>query len=99
MKKTVLAPTELRLAVLVALVQGTGRMIARKILRDTGKKISFGTLYTSLGRLESKGIIRRESNIDRRMVNFVISPKGLTAIRESCAFYRFLRALDQTLNL
>lgn len=75
-----------------------GAAIRREMEEATGKRCSIGALYTTLGRLESKGLVKTwmgESTPERggrakRMVR--VTAKGL---KEATAFYRVITRISR----
>src|SRR5437899_10751287 len=63
--------------------------IARELEERAGRRVSRGALYTSLDRLETKGLLRwklvagtpARDGIARRL--YTVTPTGLTALRAS----------------
>jgi len=91
--------------VLLALVQlGTdayGLSVQREIAARTGREATFGTVYTTLARLEEKGLV--ESRLGeptaerggRRKKHYQINADGRRAIRQSLkAIRQMARGLD-----
>jgi DNA-binding PadR family transcriptional regulator len=100
---------ELEQLVLLALIQlgddGYGVGVQREIARRTGRDPSFATVYTTLARLEEKGLV--ESRLGdatrerggRRKRFFVVRPAGRRALRESLRALRTMaRGLDPSLE-
>lgn len=66
-----------------------GLAIARELTTRAGRRISRGALYTSLDRLERKGLLRwkvaagspQRDGLPRRL--YTVTPSGVTALRES----------------
>jgi DNA-binding PadR family transcriptional regulator len=69
-----------------------GVTIMEKFQEITGRKIVFGTLYNSLGKLEKKGYV--ENSIGdptperggKRKIFYVVSSKGMAALRQTRKF-------------
>src|SRR5215212_4689852 len=84
---------ELERLVLLALVRlgddAYGVAVQREITARTSRAMSFGTVYTTLGRLEDKGLIASRlgeptaERGGRRKKYFDIRPAGRRALRES----------------
>jgi DNA-binding PadR family transcriptional regulator len=98
---------EFEMLVLLALIQlgndGYGVAVQREIVRRTGRARSFATVYTTLGRLEEKGLVESclgEATAERggrRKKYFVIRPDGRSALRSSLRALRTMASgLDAT---
>ena len=74
--------TELRLLILVAASECSGRDVAKRFKKETGKVISYGTLYTTFRRLREQGwvTVREDEDEDGRMRWFRITASGLRAV-------------------
>lgn len=76
-----------------------GAAIREQIQRATGRKCSIGALYTTIERLESKGLLRTwmgEATPERggrakRMIR--VTPKGVSAAKE---FYEAVMQVSRT---
>src|SRR5437870_4909202 len=82
-----------------------GVEIARELEARAGRSVSRGHLYTSLDRLEDKGLLRWKlatgtvirDGLPRRM--YTVTPAGLTALRATREVLRRMwRGLDAALN-
>ena len=82
-----------------------GIAIARELDERAGRRVSRGALYTSLDRLEDKGLVRWKSGpgsperagLPRRL--YTVTPSGLAALRESREVLRRMwRGLDHLLK-
>ena len=79
--------------------QAYGAQIASLIEEQTGRRCSVGALYTTIDRLEAKGLIRTEEqagtpergNRKRRLI--VLTPDGIAAARD---FHRHILAITQS---
>jgi PadR family transcriptional regulator len=79
----------LMLAILRLGVEAYGADIARELDARAGRSVSRGALYTSLDRLEDKGLVRWKSapgtparnGLPRRV--YAVTPGGLVALRAS----------------
>jgi PadR family transcriptional regulator, regulatory protein PadR len=79
----------LMLAILRLGVEAYGADIARELDTRAGRSVSRGALYTSLDRLEDKGLVRWKSapgtparnGLPRRV--YAVTPAGLVALRAS----------------
>ena len=91
--------------VLLALVrlgdEAYGVAVHAEIARRTGRETSFGTVYTTLARLEEKGLITSRMGDPtperggRRKKYFLMLPAGLRALRASLhAIRTMMRGLD-----
>jgi len=79
--------------------------IARELEERAGRRVSRGALYTSLDRLETKGLLRwklvagtpARDGIARRL--YTVTPAGLTALRASREMLRRMwQGLDSVLK-
>jgi DNA-binding PadR family transcriptional regulator len=79
--------------------------IARELEERAGRKVSRGALYTSLDRLEDKGLLRWKSGagtaqrdgLPRR--HYAVTPAGVAVLRDSRAVLRRMwRGLEHLLN-
>jgi DNA-binding PadR family transcriptional regulator len=79
--------------------------IARELEARAGRRVSRGALYTSLDRLEDKGLLRwtvepggpERDSLPRR--RYAVTPAGLAALRASRAVLkRMWRGLEHLLN-
>jgi DNA-binding PadR family transcriptional regulator len=93
------------LAILRAGDEASGPELARELERAIGRRVTRGALYSTLNRLEAKGLVRwtpeapgpdRGGHI-RRL--FKATPSGVTAIRESRdALMTMWSGLERTLG-
>ena len=83
----------------------SGAAVARELEEYAGRRVSRGALYTTLDRLESKGLLRwkiatggpERGTLPRRA--YAVTPRGMTAIRESQrTLQRMWRGLEQVLK-
>ena len=95
----------LLLAVLRLGAEAHGLDIARELEARADRTVSRGALYTSLDRLEDKGLLRwkvvagtaERINLPRRL--YTVTPAGLAALRASRdTLRRMWRGLDRVLN-
>jgi PadR family transcriptional regulator len=95
----------LLLAILRLGSDACGLEIARELDATAGRAISRGALYTSLDRLEDKGLLRwkvaagtpERRNLPRRQ--YAVTPAGLAALRASRdTLLRMWRGLDDVLK-
>ena len=95
--------------VLLAILQQRERAFAlevrREIERSAGRSVSRGAFYTTLDRLDRKGLVRwTEVDPDDPgragpLRRFTVTPAGVTALRESRQAFRALsRGLDEVLE-
>ena len=95
--------------VLLAILQlgpdAYGVGLGRKVEAETGRGVSRGALYTTLDRLEDKGLVRwkitaggeERGRLPRR--TYALTAKGLGAIRAAtAALERMTRGLDHILK-
>ena len=82
-----------------------GTEIARELDQRAGRSVSRGALYTSLDRLEDKGLVRWKAGtgtpvrngLPRRM--YAVTPAGLASLRESRnTLQRMWRGLEHLLK-
>jgi len=82
-----------------------GTDIARELDQRAGRSVSRGALYTSLDRLEDKGLVRWKSasgtparnGLPRRV--YTVTPAGVAALRESRdTLQRMWRGLEHLLK-
>ncbi len=95
----------LLLAVLRLDAHASGTEIARELETRAGRAVSRGALYTSLDRLETKGLLRwkpgpggaERAGLPRRL--YAVTPAGLAALRASREVLRRMwRGLDDVLK-
>jgi len=93
------------LAILRLQADAHGVGIGRALEADAGRSVSRGALYTTLDRLESKGLVRwrlatggeERARLPRRV--YAVTARGLAAIRSSHrAFARMSRGLASILK-
>ncbi|HEX4915282.1 MAG TPA: helix-turn-helix transcriptional regulator [Vicinamibacterales bacterium] len=76
-------------AVLRLADDGSGVAIRDEILARTGRDISPGAIYTTLGRLEERGLVRATvttpvtAKVGRPRKHYELRPAGAKALRES----------------
>ncbi len=86
------------LAVLRLHPRGYGVSIRDEIDQQTGRGISFGTIYATLDRLSSKGYLASKSGEPtaerggRRKLYFIITARGQVALRQALQSLDALRA-------
>ena len=97
-----------QLLLLTVLRLGTeayGVNIARELEQRAGRRVSRGALYTSLDRLEDKGLLRwkasagstERAGLPRRL--YSVTPSGVTALRDSRdVLKRMWRGIEHLLN-
>jgi PadR family transcriptional regulator PadR len=93
------------LAVLRLDAAGYGAAIQREIEAQTGRAVSINAVYTTLDRLETKGLLRSwigEPTAERggrRKKHYAVEPTGMAAIgRAYRAFRRMSRGLERRLE-
>jgi DNA-binding PadR family transcriptional regulator len=90
------------LAILRLGADASGLSIARELEAQAGRRLSRGALYTTLDRLEVKGLLRwnlESGGSERRGLpkrTYVVLPRGVTALRSS---QRILRRMWRGLNV
>ena len=93
------------LAILRLGADPSGVSIARELETEAGRRVARGALYTTLDRLESKGLLRWKvvpggdvrGRLPRR--SYSVTARGLTAIRASHrVLRRMARGLDDVLK-
>lgn len=97
-----------QMVLLAILQQGEGAFaleVRREIEESTGRQVSRGAFYTTLDRLQRKGMVswtEKEPEDSRRsgpLRNYAVSPAGLQALQESReALDRLSRGLDRILG-
>ncbi|MEO8031618.1 MAG: helix-turn-helix transcriptional regulator [Gemmatimonadota bacterium] len=93
---------ELEQLVLLALLrlghQAYGVTVQQEIAARAGRDLSFATIYTTLGRLESKGLIAArlgEATAERggrRKTHYTVSRDGRAAVKDSLRALRTMTA-------
>ena len=93
MRTKTLSPTELQLLSLVT-TERTGREVAKSYRRATGRRISYGTLYTTFRRLRERGLVRMRGDQyeDGRIRFFRITAAGAHALDRAREHYASLAA-------
>jgi PadR family transcriptional regulator, regulatory protein PadR len=93
------------LAILRLGADAYGLSIARELESQAGRRLSRGALYTSLDRLEAKGLLRwklepggpERQALPKRV--YTVLPRGVTALRTSQRILRRMwRGLDHILK-
>ena len=89
-----LSNLEFQLLALLGSKEQTGREVAAAYDRETGGKLSYGTLYTTLRRLKESGFLdaRDADDVDGRVRYFKINGHGRAALAASRAQYQTLAA-------
>ena len=84
----ILSATELKLLSLVT-TERNGREVAKLYRKETGKRISYGTLYTTFRRLRERGWVRMRGDrgSDGRIRFFVVTASGVRALERARAHY------------
>lgn len=77
------------LSLLSAVEESSGREIAKRYYGETGRSISYGTLYTTFRRLREAGLVavRDDHDNDGRVRHFRLTGAGKTALREGAQYY------------
>ncbi|WP_038164912.1 PadR family transcriptional regulator [Verrucomicrobium sp. BvORR106] len=88
------SPTEWALIELLTAREISGRDLARLYEKETGKSMSYGTLYTTMRRLKDAGWVdvREDEDGDGRVRLFKISGKGAQARIKLVEFRKALGA-------
>ena len=88
MARKIPSPVELRLLVLVDR-ERSGREVAKLHKKETGKAISYGTLYTTFRRLREQGWVktRDDEDEDGRVRFFLITASGVRALDRARVHY------------
>ena len=83
-----LSPVELKVLSLV-LEERTGREIAALYRKQTGDRIPFGTLYSTLRRTRARGWVRmrEDRELDPRIRLFVATAEGAEELERSREHY------------
>src|SRR5688572_30296336 len=83
------SPVEMQLLALVADRELSGREVAKLYEKETGKSISYGTLYTTFRRLKESSWVksRDDEDADGRVRYFRIDVNGRKALAEGRDFY------------
>jgi PadR family transcriptional regulator, regulatory protein PadR len=93
------------LAVLRLRDEATGVGIAATLEKEAGRRVARGALYTTLDRLEDKGLVswrliaggEARARVPRRL--YAVTPRGLTALRASHqVLRRMARGLEAVLK-
>jgi DNA-binding PadR family transcriptional regulator len=93
------------LAVLRLDVEASGATIALELEQQAGRRVSRGALYTTLDRLEAKGLLRwklaaggaERGSLPRR--SYTVTSRGMAAVRASHrTLQRMWRGLEQVLK-
>lgn len=83
------SPIEMKLLALVANQEMSGRDVAKRYVEETGRNISYGTLYTTFRRLKENGFIkvRDGEDEDGRIRYFRIDATGRHALAQAREYY------------
>lgn len=93
------------LAVLRLDAEASGATIALELEQQAGRRVSRGALYTTLDRLEAKGLLRwklaagdaERGSLPRR--SYTVTSRGMAAVRASHrTLQRMWRGLEQVLK-
>jgi DNA-binding PadR family transcriptional regulator len=76
---------ELELMALVESEELSGREVAKRYEKETNKRISYGTLYTTFRRLKESGWVeaRESSDDDGRVRYFRLTGAGIRVLRDA----------------
>ena len=87
-----LTEKELQLLALVATEELAGREVAQRFKKETGKEISYGTLYTTFRRLRDEKLVtvRDAEDEDGRIRFFKATASGLRALNRTREHYSLL---------
>src|SRR5262245_39141442 len=88
-----LSEKEMQLLALVD-TERSGREVAQLFEKETGRSISYGTLYTTFRRLKEEGLVkvRDSEDEDGRVRSFLITGAGQRALRNQREHYSALAA-------
>src|SRR5205823_5109156 len=83
------SPMEMQLLALVTDQERSGREVAKLYEEETGKAISYGTLYTTFRRLKERGWVkvRDDQDEDGRIRHFCLDMSGRRALACGREFY------------
>ncbi len=97
MADKILSATELKLLSLVT-TERNGREVAKLYRKETGKRVSYGTLYTTFRRLRERGWVRMRGDrgSDGRMRFFLATAAGSRALAGACAYYAALAEFPES---
>src|SRR5882672_2194547 len=86
------SPMEMQLLAIVAGDERSGREVAKLYEQETGKTISYGTLYTTFRRLAESGWVkvRDDQDDDGRVRFFKLDIEGRRALAAGREFYASL---------
>ena len=92
------SPKEMELMAIIAFAEMSGREIAKAYEREAKRSISYGTLYTTLRRLERQNWVRTRDDVDSdgRLKFFRLTNAGKNAL--SSARYELSRLANFGLN-
>ena len=95
----ILSATELKLLSLVT-TERNGREVAKLYRKETGKPVSYGTLYTTFRRLRERGWVRMRGDpgSDGRIRFFRATQAGLRALQQGREHYAALSAFGHTVE-
>jgi DNA-binding PadR family transcriptional regulator len=79
------SPKELELLALISTKELTGREVALRYKAETGRSISYGTLYTTFRRLKEAGWVESRDDRDRdgRVRFFRLSASGARILKQA----------------
>jgi DNA-binding PadR family transcriptional regulator len=88
--------TELGLLVALGPHRLSGRDLAKRYKEETCKSISYGTLYTTMSRLQEQRWVEHDDteDADGRVRFFRLTGDGVSAINEARSFYAQLLGLS-----
>ena len=96
-------PSRTELALLVVLEsQGlNGRELAARYKDHTGETISYGTLYTTMGRLKDAGWVEQfdPKDQDGRLRHFQLTCIGMDTVNKTRTFYWRLLGLPEAIRV
>jgi DNA-binding PadR family transcriptional regulator len=92
---------EFTLMALIGPNEIAGRPLAKLYKQETGKAISYGTLYTTLRRLIESGLVacREDEDKDGRLRFFVLTAQGHQVLTEARLRYEELVRLGKKVRL
>jgi len=93
-----LSETEFQLLAMLGSREKSGRDIAADFMKETGREISYGTLYTTLRRLREAGFVemREGQDNDGRIRYFTLLASGRRTLADQRRIYSALAAFGRS---